>query len=77
MQNIIGHLGPNSLNLKKYPTSNAHNFVIENPNDSKFKSILILLRRSTTFMLEIVSFEACIMREEGFDQACFWLTFSK
>ena len=72
MQIIIGHLGPNSLNLKKYPTSNAHNFVIENPNDAKFESRLTNLKRYTIFMLGMYSFEAFIMRIEGFDQACFW-----
>ena len=51
MQNIIGHLGPNSLNLKTYPTSNAHNFVIENPNDSNFESKLTELKIYTTLML--------------------------
>ena len=67
IQNIIGHLGPNSLNLKKYPTSNAHNFVIENPNDANFESKLTILKTYTTFILEIFSFEACIMETEGFD----------
>lgn len=67
MQNIIGHLGPSSLNLKKYQTSNAHNFVIENPNDTNFGSRFTILKIYTTFMLEIVSFEACIMKTEGLD----------
>ena len=67
MQNIIGHLGPNSLNLKKYPTSNANNFVIENPNDAKFKSKFIFLKISTTSMLEVFPFEACIIETEGLE----------
>ena len=71
IQNIIGHLGPNSLNLKKYPTSNAHNFVIENPNDKKFESKLIKLKISITFMLEVFPFESSIMETKGLEEACF------
>ena len=67
MQNIIGHIGPKSLNLKKYLTSNTHNVVIENPNDAKFESKLITVKGSTTVMLKVFPFEAFIMKTEGFD----------
>ena len=72
IQNIKGHFGPKSLNLKKYPTSNAHNFVIENPNDENFESKFITVKRYTTFVLKVFSFEACIMETEGLEEACFW-----
>jgi hypothetical protein len=75
IQNIIGHLGHNSLNLKKYPTSNTHNFVMENPNDAKFKPKFINLKRPTTFMLEVSPFEACIIETKGLEVACFWQIF--
>ena len=67
MQNIIGHFGPNALKGKKSPTSSAHNSFIKTPNDAKFESIFIVLKRYTTFMLEVFSFEVFIIKTEGLE----------
>ena len=61
------------IERQKSPTSSAHNVFIKNPNDAKFKSILIVLKRSKTFMLEVFSFEACIIKTEGLEVGSFWL----
>ena len=55
MQDIIGQITVEKL---RSPTSTAHNFLKKNPNDAKFISKFIVLKRSTTFMLEVFSFEA-------------------
>ena len=55
------------IEMWKSPTSSAHNFLIKNPNDAKFKSILIFLEISTTFVLEVFPFEACIIKTEGLE----------
>ena len=39
------------IKSQKSPTSSAHNSFIKNPNDAKFKSILIVLKRYTMLML--------------------------
>ena len=55
------------IKSQKSPTSSAHNSFIKNPNYAKFKSILIFLKISTTFMLEVFPFEACIIKTEGLE----------
>jgi hypothetical protein len=45
---------------------------MENPNDAKFESKLIVLKRSTTLMLVAFPFEAFIIETEGLEVACFW-----
>ena len=55
------------IKRQKSPTSSAHNSFIKNPNDAKFKSILSVLKRSTTLILEVFSFEACIIKTEGLE----------
>ena len=50
------------IKSQKSPTSSAHNSSIKNPNDGKFKSILIVLKRSTTLVLEVFPLEACIIK---------------
>ena len=55
------------IEMWKSPTSSAHNFFIKNPNDAKFKSKLIFLKRYTTFMLKILSFGAFIIEIEGLE----------
>ena len=67
MQNIIGHFWAKCIEMEKSPTSSAHNSFIKNPNDAKFRSIFIFLRRSTTLMLEVVSFEVFIIETEGLE----------
>ena len=39
------------IERQKSPTSSAHNSFIKNPNDAKYKSILIFLKRYTILML--------------------------
>ena len=77
IQNIIGHFGPKPSNLEKSPTSSAHNVLIKNPNDAKFKSKFIFLKLYTTLMFEVLSFEACIIETEGLEDAWFWQNFQK
>ena len=55
------------IERQKSPTSSAHNSFIKNPNDAKFKSIFIVLKISTTLMLEVFSFGACIIKIEGLE----------
>ena len=55
------------IERQKSPTSSAHNSFIKNSNDAKRKSILIVLKRSTTLMLESFSFEAFIIKTEGLE----------
>ena len=55
------------IEMWKSPTSSAHNFLIKNPNDAKFKSKLIFLKICITLTLKVFSFETCIMKTEGFD----------
>ena len=55
------------IERQKSPTSSAHNAFIKNPNDAKFKSKLIVLKISTTFMFKILSFRACIIETEGLE----------
>ena len=52
---------------QKSPTSSAHNVFIKNPNNVKFKSILIVLEIFTTLTLEVFSFGACIIKTEGLE----------
>ena len=44
------------IEMWKSPTSSAHNFFIKNPNDAKCKFNFIVLKISTTLMLEVFSF---------------------
>ena len=55
------------IEMWKSPTSSAHNFLIINLNDAKCEAKLILLKLSTTLMLEVFPFEACIMETEGLE----------
>jgi hypothetical protein len=55
------------IERQKSPTSSAHNVFIKNPNDEKFKSILSVLKRSITLMLEIFPFEACTIKTGGLE----------
>ena len=61
------------IESQKSPTSSAHNSFIKIPNDAKFKSILIVLKRYTTLMLEVFLFGACIIKTEGLEVGLFWL----
>ena len=60
------------IKSQKSPTSSAHNVFIKNPNDAKYRSILIGLKRYTTLMLEVFPFEACITKIEGLEVGPFW-----
>ena len=60
------------IERQKSPTSSAHNVLIKIPNDANFKSILIALKRSTTFMLEVFPFEAWIIKIEGLAVVSIW-----
>ena len=61
-----------TIECEKSPTSSAHNFLIKNPNDARFKSKLIFLKICTTFMLKVLSFEACIIETEGLEVGPFF-----
>jgi hypothetical protein len=56
-----------AIEFEKCPTSSAHNFLMKTPNDAQFESKLIILKRSTTLMLEVFPFET-----KGLEDACFW-----
>ena len=77
IQKVIGHFGPKPLKCEKCPTSSAHTFLIKNPNDAKFKSKFIILKRSKTLKMEVFPFEACINETEGLEVAWFWQKISK
>ena len=49
----------------KSPTSSAHNFLIKNPNDAKCKSKLIILKISTTLMLEVFHLRLASLKQKG------------
>jgi hypothetical protein len=60
------------IKSKKSPTLSAHNSFIKNPNDAKFESILIFLKRYTTLMLEVFRFETYIIKTEGLEVGPIW-----
>ena len=55
------------IKSQKSPTSSAHNSFIKNTNYAKCKSIFIVSKRSTTLMLEVFPFGACIIKTEGLE----------
>jgi hypothetical protein len=50
---------------------------MKNSNDANFKSKLIIVKRYTTFMLDVFPFEACIIETEGLEVVWFWQKNSK
>ncbi|KAI5416761.1 hypothetical protein KIW84_041688 [Lathyrus oleraceus] len=76
-EDMPGHIGPKSLNLKKYPTSNAHNFFIENPNYAKFESKLIILKRFTTLMWRFFHLKLASCKQRGLNGLAFGENFQR
>jgi hypothetical protein len=67
MQDIIGPFGPNALKGKKVQLQMPITFSSKIQNDAKLNYKFIILKISTTLMLEVFSFGACIIKTEGLE----------
>ena len=60
------------IKRQKSPTSSSHNFFIKNPNDAKFKSILIVLKRYKTLILEVFHLKFASSKQRGLNIGQIW-----
>ena len=66
-----------TIEFEKCPTSSAHNFLMKTTNDAKLKYKFIILKISTTLMVEVFPFEACTIETEGLEVGHFWQIFQR